>query len=142
MTEQRRAQDALRQSEATWRLILDSAPNGLLLVDSDGCIRALNTECCRLFGYPADELVGRPVEILLPPALRGGHAALREEYAEDPTTRLMGHGRDLRGRRKDGSEFPVEVGLAVAAGVPGPGHLRGHGHLGAQAGRAEKAALL
>jgi PAS domain S-box-containing protein len=119
VTDQRHAQDALRESEATWRLILDSVPSGLLLVDREGCVRAANTECARLFGYEAEELVGQAVEILLPQGLRKDHETPRQAYSEDPSTRLMGHGRDLRGRRRDGSEFPVEVGLAVAPGVPG-----------------------
>jgi PAS domain S-box-containing protein len=119
VTERRAAEQALRHSEATLRLILDSAPNGLLLVDAEGRIQAANPECARLFGYGGDELVGQPVEVLIPGPLQEGHRHFRGDYARDARTRLMAHGRDLRGRRKDGSEFPVEVGLAVAENAPG-----------------------
>jgi PAS domain S-box-containing protein len=119
VTDRRAAEESVRRSEATLRLILDSAPNGLLLVDRHGRIQAVNRECARLFGYKQDELVGRPVEMLVPEDLRAQHEHHREVYAADPVTRAMGHQRDLRARRKDGSEFPVEVGLAVAQGAPG-----------------------
>jgi PAS domain S-box-containing protein len=119
VTERWAAESALRRSEATLRLILDSAPNGVLLVDDGGRIAGANRECARLFGYTAEEMFGQTVEMLLPERLRPGHIVQRLEYAEEPVTRRMGHNRDLRGRRKDGSEFPVEVGLAVTEGAPG-----------------------
>nr|WP_269205183.1 SpoIIE family protein phosphatase [Motilibacter aurantiacus] len=119
VTERVQAEQALRRQEATAQLILESAPNGMLLVDSDGRIVAINPAAERVFGYAHGELVGELVDVLLPHPDAIDHPGLRRRFLLDPETRLMGHGRDLAARRKDGSQFPVEVGLAVAAGAPG-----------------------
>ncbi|NHC13166.1 SpoIIE family protein phosphatase [Motilibacter deserti] len=113
------AEEALRRQEATAQLILESAPNGMLLVDADGTIVAINPAAERVFGYAHGELVGQLVDVLLPNPDAVDHPALRRQFLVDPETRLMGHGRDLAARRKDGTQFPVEVGLAVAEGAPG-----------------------
>ncbi len=92
--------------------LLAAAPDAIVVIDERGEIAALNELTETMFGYPAGELVGLPVEVLLPERLRGGHVAHREAYAADPRTRTMGEGRELAGRRKDGSEFPVEISLS------------------------------
>jgi hypothetical protein len=94
-----------------FRLALDLAPAGLLAADASGRILLVNREVERLFGYTRDELIGQPVEILVPDSLRGSHSEWRAAYDRDPAPRSMGAGRELFGLRKDGTEFPVEIGL-------------------------------
>jgi PAS domain S-box-containing protein len=92
------------------RLLLESAPNGLVLVDERGTIKLVNSSAEKLFGYSRTEMVGRDVETLVPERHIPEHQKVRTSYQEKPKI-LMGLGRDLSGRRKDGSEFPVEIGL-------------------------------
>ena len=92
------------------RILLKSAPTGLVLVDNHGTIKLVNASAEKLFGYSREELVGKPVETLVPQHV-SDHRKLRASYQEKPEVRLMGLGRDLSGRRKDGREFPVEIGL-------------------------------
>jgi PAS domain S-box-containing protein len=92
-------------------LALEASPGGLLLIAGDGAIIRINARTERLFGYGRDELLGQMVELLLPTANRTAHAALRERFAEQSATRQMGALNDVHGRRKDGSEFPIEVRL-------------------------------
>jgi PAS domain S-box-containing protein len=93
------------------RLLLESAPNGFVLVDERGTIKLVNTSAEKLFGYSRKELVGKNVEALVPERHIPEHQKERTSYQAKPEVRLMGLGRDLSGRRKDGSEFPVEIGL-------------------------------
>lgn len=93
------------------RLLLESAPNGFVLVDEHGTIKLVNASAEKLFGYNRKELMGKDVEALVPERHIPEHQKLRISYLEKPEVRLMGLGRDLSGRRKDGSEFPVEIGL-------------------------------
>jgi PAS domain S-box-containing protein len=83
----------------------------MFIVDHAGLIRQVNGETERLFGYSRDELLGRPIELLLPESLRDKHVRHRAGYAIRPAARHFGTGRDFNGRRKDGSTFPIEVGL-------------------------------
>ncbi|MEW5888297.1 MAG: CHASE domain-containing protein [Pseudomonadota bacterium] len=97
--------------EAAFRTIVDAVPNGLIVVDDKGVIRRVNAHAETLFGYTREELMGQPVEMLVPQRLRADHAAYRAAFARSPRARPMGAGRELYGRRKDGAEFPVEIGL-------------------------------
>ena len=97
--------------QATARAVLDSAPDAVVIVDPGGEIRLVNEQTERLFRYPRGELIGRPVEDLLPERYRGVHVAHRQGYVEDPRRRPMGLGLDLSGRRKDGTTFPVDISL-------------------------------
>ncbi len=94
-----------------FKILFDSAPNGVMVVDDQGRIVLLNTQIQDEFGYAAEELIGKQVEILIPERFRGGHTGLRQVFTLDPKARPMGEGRDLFGLRKDGTEFPVEIGL-------------------------------
>lgn len=96
-----------------FRALFDHAPDGILVVDSRGRIEDANPRARELFGYDADELRGESVEILVPDAVRDRHAANRERYWRDPMTRPMGIGMELSARRRDGSEFPVEISLSA-----------------------------
>jgi PAS domain S-box-containing protein len=111
ITERKRAELALRASEERFRLVVEDAPNAIIMVDEAGSIALVNGEAERLFGYAREELIGRPVETLVPQRLRGAHPQLRTEYIAAPRVRSMGAGRDLYGLRRDGSEVPIEIGL-------------------------------
>jgi PAS domain S-box-containing protein len=94
-------------------VLIETDPNGILVVDPEGRIKLVNGQLTKLFGYHRDELMGQRVEMLLPERYRRGHVSLRSDFSEHPANRPMGAGRrDLYGLRKDGSEFPVEIGLA------------------------------
>ena len=94
-----------------FRLAIEAAPTGMLVVDRDGKIVMVNAQIEKLFGYDRHELVGQPVELLVPERFRARHPTNRAGFSADPKTRLMGHGRDLFGLRKDASEIPIEIGL-------------------------------
>ena len=100
-----------RTVELRLRAAVESSPSGLLMVDGEGRIVLVNHEIERLFGYSREELLGRPVEMLVPERFREGHPGFRSSFLALPKVRSMGAGRDLYGRRKDGSEVPVEIGL-------------------------------
>jgi PAS domain S-box-containing protein len=99
------------EGDERFRLVVEAAPNAMVLADKDGRIVMVNAEAERLFGYPREELVGRPVEVLVPPRLRAAHPGLRAGFHGSTQARPMGAGRDLYGVRKDGVEIPVEIGL-------------------------------
>ena len=99
-------------TDATFRGLLDSAPDGMLVVGPDGRILVVNSQIEELFGYSRDELVGESPEILVPDELKRAHAAHRAGYGSRPTIRRMGSGLSLKGRRKDGSDFRVEISLS------------------------------
>jgi PAS domain S-box-containing protein len=107
------------ESEGRLRAAVDSAPSGLLMVDREGRMVLVNREIERIFGYPREELLGQSIELLVPQRLRGGHQGVRAGFAVDPKVRAMGAGRELLGRRKDGSEVPVEIGLTPVATADG-----------------------
>ncbi len=100
-----------KQSEERFWLAVEAAPNGMVITNEAGEVILVNSQVETLFGYSREEIIGQPVEILVPLRLRGEHPQFRQSFNANPRTRLMGEGRDLHGRRKDGSEFPVEIGL-------------------------------
>ena len=97
---------------ASFHRLLEAAPDAIVVVDADGLIALVNAQTEALFGYGRDELIGAPVELLVPAAKRDVHARHQEHYRADPHRRPMGIGLELAGRRKDGSEFPVEISLS------------------------------
>jgi protein-histidine pros-kinase len=102
-----------RYAEATFEKLLESAPDAIVGVGTDGRITLVNAQTERLFGYSRDELIGQPVEMLVPQAAGRVHLAHRASYFANPVTRPMGAARDLAARRKDGSEFPAEISLGA-----------------------------
>ena len=98
-------------SEQQFRLIVEAAPNGMLLVDESGTIVIVNASALKQFGYEKEELLGKSVEMLIPGPSRSDHRQHRAGFIQAPQTRPMGGGRELSGLRKDGSEFAVEIGL-------------------------------
>ncbi|MGE3978540.1 MAG: PAS domain S-box protein [Nitrospira sp.] len=119
ITERQQAEAVLRHSEEQFRTVVKSAPNGILLVDSRGRIVLVNGQIERQFGFRRKELIGHPVERLVPGRFRRNHVDLREAYQEAPEARAMGRGRDLYGLRKDGSELPLEIGLSPIETISG-----------------------
>ncbi len=100
-----------KRSEERFRLVVEAAPNAMIMVDAGGRINLVNAQTEKLFGYPREELIGMPVEMLVPQGRRVGHPTLRESYFDKPQTRAMGSGRDLHGQTRDGRQVPIEIGL-------------------------------
>lgn len=98
-------------AEKIFRLAFEACPSGMIMIDAAGGIMLMNAEAERLFGYRQGELIGQPVETLMPPRFHGEHRRLRQLFAYNPVSRPLGGSRDLVGLRKDGIEFPVEIGL-------------------------------
>ena len=106
-------QVVLKATEAWYRSIIEAAPDGMLVIDANGLILMTNPQLDQLFGYQAGELVGLPIEILVPPEAHGRHVGSRDGFIAHGTARQMGTvGADLHGQRKDGSRFSVEIGLS------------------------------
>ena len=95
-----------------FRRLVESAPDAIVVVDRDARIVLANAQTGRLFGYQADELIGQPIEILVPDVVRTQHVRHRDAFIAHPSVRPMGTGLDLAGRRKDGTELPVEISLS------------------------------
>ncbi len=114
IAERRRAEQSLRESEEKFRTLLESAPVSVVITNHAGRIVLVNAETVSMFGYDRAELLGRPVELLIPESLRDHHINHRADYLAQPVTRMMGLGLDLLGRHKSGTTFPVEVGLSFA----------------------------
>ena len=114
------AEHAPRPAQRLAEAILESASEGVVVVDRGGRIVSVNTKTEELFGYSRAELLGQRVELLIPERYRDRHLGQRSEYFEHPRARPMGRGLDLAGRRKDGSEFPVEISLSPIDTDEGP----------------------
>ena len=112
ITDRELTEIALRESEKRFRLAVEAAPSGMLMADATGRVVMVNAQAEKLFGYERDELLGRPVESLVPERFRGTHPEYRLGYSDAPAVRAMGAGRDLFALRNDGTEVPVEIGLS------------------------------
>ncbi|MGE5224733.1 MAG: PAS domain S-box protein, partial [Omnitrophica WOR_2 bacterium] len=110
--ERKKAEEALRENEAMLENLFESAPDATIITDQDGKIVRLNAQTEDLFGFQREELIGKPIDILLPARYRNRHASLRMEYEQEPQTRSMGAGLHLYGLRKNGSEFPIDIMLS------------------------------
>ncbi len=113
ITARKEIEDALRESEATNRALLETASQAILAVDAEGKIVLANRMVSEIFGYSSNELIGQHHDILIPPALRERHRAHRAAFLADPRPRTMGIEQKLVGMRKDGTVFPIEVSLSA-----------------------------
>jgi PAS domain S-box-containing protein len=112
-TERHETRDELRRSEEKFGRLIESAPDGVVIIDGDGRIKLVNEQAETLFGHQREDILGHPVEMLLPERFRARHVAHRANYLADPVTRFMGAGLELAGLRKDGSEFPIDISLSA-----------------------------
>src|SRR5687768_5738657 len=103
----------MEPTDGVVRGLLAAAPDALVAVDPAGRIVFVNDQGERLFGWPRSDLLGQPIERLVPERFSGGHPKLRAGYLTQPTTRPMGAGLKLWARRRDGSEFPAEISLSA-----------------------------
>jgi PAS domain S-box-containing protein len=101
-----------KQAEQTFRGLLESAPDAMVVVNATGRIVLVNTQMERLFGYAREEVLGQPIEVYVPAVSRTNHARNVEAYIADPSFRPMGVGLELTGQHKDGHVFPVEISLS------------------------------
>ena len=120
ITERKKAEEALRKSETMLQSLFASAPDATILVDNEGKIMRVNKQVEALFGYSQEELIGKSIDILLPSRFRPMHARHRAKYISEPRLRTMGAGLELSARRKDGSEFPVDIMLSPLQTEQGP----------------------
>ena len=112
MSETSSAIEKLIEREALFEQLFAFSPDAILVTDSEGRIKEMNRQLEQLFGYSAIELLGHPVEILIPKRYSQSHPANRRDYGDHPRIRPMGEGLELFGLRKDGSEFPVDIMLS------------------------------
>jgi len=105
------------------RSALDAAPDAMVIIDASGVIRFANRQVSALFGYPHEQLIGKPVEVLIPERFRTRHVGQRRTYWSSPRTRPMGVGLELFGQRHDGTQFPVEISLSPIGGEDAGGTL-------------------
>lgn len=104
--------DQLDWGESSFRMLLDAAPDAMLVANQAGLIVLANMQAEKLFGYPREKLVGNPIEILIPPLLQSQHAKHRDGFFSDPHARPMGADLQLFARKSDASEIPVEISLS------------------------------
>jgi PAS domain S-box-containing protein len=112
ITELKQAEETLKKNEEMLRGLFDYAPDTVVVVNHDGRIVRVNTQVEPMFGYTRDELISQPIEALIPERFRPAHFIHRAAYVVEPHTRTMGAGLELYGKRKDGSEFPVDIMLS------------------------------
>jgi len=119
ITRRKEAENALRKSEQRFRALFEFSPDAIVVSDAEGKISEINVQVEKFFGYERSELVGQPVEILMPERFRETHPGNRSDYAAHPHLRAMGERVELYGRRKDGSEFPADIMLGPVEGSEG-----------------------
>jgi two-component system CheB/CheR fusion protein len=112
ITDRKQAEDALRESEARHRAIIDTAVDAIVVIDGSARIESVNPATQGIFGYAPGDLVGQNVNILMPEEIAAAHDGYVEAYKRTGVRKIIGIGRELEGRRKDGSKFPLELSVA------------------------------
>ena len=124
ITERQREQDRRREVEAQYRAIVETAADAIATIDEAGIIQSFNPAAERVFGYTAAEIVGRDIGLLMPERIARTHGVTLARYARTAQRRVSWTGREVAARRKDGSEFPIELsrrnGAAAAASAASP----------------------
>ena len=118
--ERKRAEGASQKARTLFEHFFEVSPNAIVVTDGNGRITRVNSEAEKVFGYARTELEGLPVETLMPERFRAIHPDHRERYSARPSVRAMGTGLELYGRRKDGTEFPVDIMLSPAGTADAP----------------------
>ncbi len=118
--ERQRAEDALQKAQTLFENFFEFSPDAIVVTDGNGRITRVNSQVERVFGYARAELLGLPVETLMPERFRAAHPDHRASYTAHPSARPMGTGLELYGRRKDGGEFPVDITLSPGGTADGP----------------------
>ena len=113
-------ENELQRSETKFRIILETAAQGILLVNIHGQITMVNTKVEQLFGYDRDELIDASIELLIPNAYKDIHVRKRNHFILNPENRPMANTKSIFGKKKDGSEFPIEVHLTSVEMYEGP----------------------
>ncbi len=108
-----------RMAQERFRLVVEASPHGIVLANTEGHIVLVNASAEKLFGYEREELIGQGIELLVPERFRAEHPGHRERFHGAPAARAMGAGLELFARRKDGSEFPVEIGISPIQSAEG-----------------------
>ena len=117
ITERKGAEEAVHRSEARHRALVDTAPDAIVTIGADGLIRSFNRGAERIFGYATEEVVGRPLQMLMPERFRDRHEAGLRRYVESGESRVVGKGAiELAGLRRSGEEFPLELSLSAMDG--------------------------
>jgi PAS domain S-box-containing protein len=113
VTERKRWEEALRESERRYRQLTEAAQDGIIVTDQDGRVTLFNPSAERIFGYPAADVIGGPLERLIPAAVQEGRRRGFQRYLETSQTQVIGRPIELKGRRKEGAEFPLELSLSA-----------------------------
>jgi PAS domain S-box-containing protein len=111
LTERRRAEQAMREMTSRLKLVVDAALDGIILIDVAGKVLMFNPACERLFGYGAGEVIGQNVKLVMPSPFHEGHDGFLENYRHTGERKIIGIGREVAGRRKDGTTFPLELSV-------------------------------
>jgi PAS domain S-box-containing protein len=119
VSQKRLPEQALRRSELQFRSLFEFSPDAIVVTNREGNITEVNAQVEKFFGYPRSKLIGQTIEILIPERFRSTHPKHRADYAAHSRVRTMGAGFDLYGRRRDGSEFPVDIMLGPVEGLEG-----------------------
>ena len=114
LTERKRVERSLQESAARLKVVVDTAVDGVILIDMQGTVTMFNPACERLFGYRADEVIGRNVKMLMPAPYRGEHDRYLANYLHTGERKIIGIGREVVGQRKDGTTFPMDLSVGEA----------------------------